>query len=75
MRPVELARPQNIMVGQVGPQKQFENGEGDIPRTGGGRQIVTDGGFGGRDVNGDGAKEPALRYTDNNGNTTGTKEK
>ena len=46
VRPVELARPQNIMVGQVGPQKQFENGEGDIPRTGGGRQIVTDGGFG-----------------------------
>lgn len=75
VRPVELARPQNIMVGQVGPQKQFENGEGDIPRTGGGRQIVTDGGFGGRDVNGDGVKEPALRYTENNGNTTDNKEK
>lgn len=110
VRPVELARPQNIMVGQTGPQRQYkenpdgtiayiwrdkdgiERREGDkefdstdtqgwfrgqdgIPRTGGGRQIVTDGGFGGRDVNGDGAKEPALRYTDNNGNTTGTKEK
>lgn len=75
VRPVELARPQNIMVGQVGPQKQFENGEGDIPRTGGGRQIVTDGGFGGRDINGDGVKEPALRYTENTGNTTDNKEK
>lgn len=62
VRRVELARPQNIMVGQVGPQKQFETGEDDIHRTGGGRQIVTDGGFGGRDVNGDGIKEPALRY-------------
>ena len=34
-------------------------------RSGGGRQIVTDGGFKGRDINGDGEKEPALRYTDN----------
>lgn len=70
VRPVELARPQNVMVGQVGPQKQFENGEGDIPRSGGGRQIVTDGGFDGRDINGDGVKEPALRYTENTGNAT-----
>ena len=56
VRPVELARPQNIMVGQTGPQKRFENGEDDITKTGGGRQIVTDGGFGGRDINGDGVK-------------------
>lgn len=75
VRSVELARPQNIKVGQVGPQKQFENGEGDIPRTGGGRQIITDGGFGGRDVNSDGVKQPALRYTENTGNTTDSKEK
>jgi hypothetical protein len=70
VRPVEMARAQNIMVGQVGPQKQFENAEGDIPKNGGGRQIVTDGGFGGRDINDDGVKEPALRYTENNGNAT-----
>lgn len=110
VKPVELARSQNIVVGQTGPQRQYkenpngtiayiwrdkdgiERGEGDkefdstdtqgwfrgqdgIPRTGGGRQIVTDGGFGGRDVNGDGVKEPALRYTENNGNTTDNKEK
>ena len=60
------------MVGQVGPQKQFENKGDEIPRNGGGRQIVTDGGFKGRDINGDGEKEPALRYTDN---STDKKEK
>lgn len=72
VRSVELSRPQNIMVGQVGPQKQFENKGDEIPRSGGGRQIVTDGGFKGRDINGDGEKEPALRYTDN---STDKKEK
>lgn len=40
---VELAKPQNILVGQVAPQKQWETD--GIPRSGGARQIVTDGGY------------------------------
>ncbi len=63
------------MIGQVGPQKQFENNEDNIPRSSGGRQIITDGGFGGRDINGDGLKEPELRYTKNLSYTTDSKEK
>ena len=39
----ELAKPQNILVGQVAPQKQWETD--GIPRSGGARQIVTDGGY------------------------------
>ena len=65
VQPVELARSQDIIIGQVGPQKHFENKGDDTPRDGGGRQIVTDGGFQGRDINGDGVKTPALRYTKN----------
>lgn len=76
VQPVELARSQNIVVGQTGPQTWEDKTTGKkIHRDGGGRQIVTDGGFGGRDVNGDGVKKPALRYTENNGNTTDNKEK
>lgn len=40
---IELARPQNIVIGQAGPQKQFECD--GIPRSGGTRQIITDGGY------------------------------
>lgn len=65
VRSAELARPQDIIVGRIGSQ-QFENDEGNkVLRRGGGRQIVTDGGIEGRDINGDGIKEPAVRYTEN----------
>lgn len=40
---VELAKNQNILVGQVAPQRQWETD--GIPRNGGARQIVTDGGY------------------------------
>lgn len=42
---VELARPQNIIIGQAGPQKQFENKGDGIQRKGGTRQMITDGGY------------------------------
>lgn len=42
--PSYLGKKQNVIEGKVGSQKKFE-GDDDIKRTGGGRQIITEGGY------------------------------
>lgn len=67
---VELDKDQNLLIGQAAPQHKFEKKKTDggdgIPRNGGLRQIVTEGGYKGDEK----TAEPAIRYVESKNQTT-----